>query len=74
MEEILMISKEHVRVGFNILVRRRELHMTQKDVANLSNVSVAKISAIEHGKSDFPLQSLMRIGQALEIDYRDLLK
>lgn len=69
-----MVSKEHVRVGLNVLARRRELHMTQKEVANLSDVSVAKISAIEHGTSNFTIESLMRIADALKINYRDLLK
>ena len=69
-----MISKEHVRIGLNVLVRRRELNMTQKDVSNLTGISVSKISSIENGKSDFSLKSLMLIGEALKIDYRNLLK
>lgn len=69
-----MISKEHVRVGLNVLVRRRELNMTQRDVSKLTGISVSKISSIENGKSDYPLQSLMLLGDALKIDYRDLLK
>ena len=69
-----MISKEHVRVGLNILIRRRELHMTQKEVSIQTGISVSKISLIENGKSDFPLQSLILLGEALKIDYRNLLK
>ena len=69
-----MISKEHVRVGLNVLVRRRELNMTQRDVSKLTGISVSKISLIENGKSDFPLQSLILLGEALKIDYRNLLK
>lgn len=69
-----MISKEHVRVGLNVLVRRRELNMTQRDVSKLTGISVSKISSIENGKSDYPLKSLMLIGGALKIDYRNLLK
>jgi len=69
-----MVSEEHVRVGLNILVRRRELHMTQKEVSDASGISIAKISAIEHGTSNFTVESLMRVADALKIDYRDLLK
>ena len=69
-----MVTKEHERIGLNILCRRKMLNMTQKEVASLSGISKSKISSIEHGKSNFTIKSLMQIADALEVDYKVFLK
>ena len=33
------INKECQRIGLNILIRRRELHMTQNELADASGIS-----------------------------------
>ena len=38
------------------------------------NVSVSKISAIEHGKTDFTFKALLVIADVLKVDYHELLK
>ena len=53
-----VLEKECMRIGLNILFRRKELQMTD----------------IERGREVFKISSLMLIAEALQIDYRELLK
>lgn len=69
-----VLEKECRRIGLNIMFRRKELQMTQEMLANLSGVSRSRISDIERGMVFFKLSSLMLIAEALQIDYRELLK
>lgn len=69
-----VLEKECRRIGLNILYRRKELQMTQEALAKLSSVSRSRISDIERGREVFKISSLMLIAEALDIDYRDLLK
>ena len=69
-----VLEKECRRIGLNILYRRKELKMTQEALAKLSGVSRSRISDIERGREVFKISSLMLIAEALDIDYRDLLK
>ncbi len=68
-----MVSEEHARVGSKVL-RRRELHMIQKEVSGVSGSSIENITAMEHGTSNFTVKSLMKISEALRTDYRELIK
>jgi len=45
--------------------RRRALHLTQQDLADLSGVSVRFIRDVEHGKASIQLDSLLAILRAL---------
>lgn len=69
-----VLEKECKRIGLNIMFRRKELQMTQETLANLSGVSRSRISDIERGREFFKISSLMLIAEALQIDYRELLK
>ena len=69
-----VLEKECRRIGLNILYRRKELQMTQEALAKLSGVSRSRISDIERGREVFKISSLVLIAEALDIDYRDLLK
>ena len=69
-----VLEKECRRIGLNILYRRKELQMTQEALAKLSGVSRSRISDIERGREVFQISSLMLIAEALDIDYRELLK
>ena len=68
------LERECRRIGLNILYRRKELQMTQETLALLSGVSRSRISDIERGREVFKISSLMLIAEALQIDYRELLK
>lgn len=69
-----VLEKECRRIGLNILYRCKELQMTQEALAKLSGVSRSRISDIERGREVFKISSLMLNAEALDIDYRDLLK
>ena len=68
-----ILEKECRRIGLNIMFRRKELQMTQETLASLSGVC-SRISDIERGREVFKISSLMLIAEALQIDYRELLK
>ena len=68
------INKECQRIGLNILIRRRELHMTQNELADASGISRGHISAIERGRSNFKMEVLFAIAEALDVEYQQLLK
>ena len=68
------IRKERQRIGFNILIRRRELHMTQNDLSEASGVSRTQISSMERGKTNFSMEALFAIAEALGVEYLELLK
>ena len=74
MVEKEIIRKERLRIGLNILVRRRELHMTQNELAEASGVSRNQISSIERGKTNFVMEALFAIAEALGVGYQELLK
>lgn len=68
------IQKECQRIGLNILIRRRELNMTQNDLAEISGISRGHISSIERGRSNFKVEVLISIAKALKVGYQELLK
>jgi transcriptional regulator with XRE-family HTH domain len=74
MAEKVELKNECQRIGLNILIRRRELRMTQTELAEASGISRGHISAIERGKSNFKMEALFSIAIALNIDYQDLFK
>ncbi len=69
-----MLKEECRRIGLKIMYRRKELQFTQETLASLSGVSRSRISDIERGREIFKISSLIMIAQALQIDYRELLK
>ncbi len=74
MVEKAFIKKECQRIGLNILLRRRELHLTQTKLAEISGISRTQISSMERGKTNFKLDALLSVSEALGVDYLDLLK
>lgn len=66
-------ESDHKRIGFNILRERREKGMTQEVLADIVGMSRPRLSAIERGTTTLTLEKLMRIAEALGVDYRDLL-
>ena len=74
MKENEIIRKERLRIGLNILIRRRELHMTQNELAEASGVSRNQISSMERGRTNFRMEALFAIAEALGVGYQELLK
>lgn len=65
---------EYQKIGLNILCQRRIKGLSQEQLASLAKVSRARISDIERGKETFKLDTLLAIANALEVDYKELLK
>ncbi len=68
------VKKECLRIGINILICRRRLKMQQEELSKLSGVSRSNISLMERGASNFKLKSLIQIADAMNVDYRVLLR
>ncbi|WP_369076068.1 helix-turn-helix domain-containing protein [Succiniclasticum sp.] len=71
---MLINKSEHERIGLNLLLQRRRRGWTQTELAKRSGISRARISDIERGKESFTLTSIIDLGNALGIDYKELLK
>ena len=67
------IREELQRIGFNILICRRERKMSQAELAQITGLSRALISNMERGKANFRLDNLLVIAEGLKIDFRELL-
>ncbi len=74
MKEKELIRIERLRIGLNILIRRRELHMTQNELAEASSVSRTQISSMERGRTNFRMESLFAIAEALGVEYQEQIK
>lgn len=68
------IRKERQRIGLNILIRRREMNMSQNELAEASGISRTLISCMERGKTNFRMEALFAIAEALGLEYKELLK
>jgi transcriptional regulator with XRE-family HTH domain len=60
-------------LGKAIAARRKNLHMTQADLASIINMEVPNLSVIENGKSNPQLLTIIRIACALDIQTQQLL-
>lgn len=69
-----LLRNERQRIGLNILMRRRKLNLTQNELAEASGISRTQISGMERGKTNFRMEALLAIAEALQVDYQDLLK
>ena len=55
------------QLGKNISALRRQLKLTQEDVAFELDISVPALSRIEQGKSDISFNRLLQIAQILKV-------
>ena len=60
----------HFRKKVN--TRRVELDMSQKDLADKSGLDRAYISGVERGKQNVSISVVIKLANALELDFRDL--
>ena len=71
---VAMFTNEYKKIGLNILCARRLKGLSQEELAVKSGVSRSRISDLERGKDVCKLDTLMLLAQALDMDYRELLK
>ncbi|RLA59888.1 MAG: XRE family transcriptional regulator [Epsilonproteobacteria bacterium] len=68
-EGILQIKIRNLsELGKALKNRRKDLGITQKELASICNLSHNGISRIEMGESDVKLSTLLKMGQILGID------
>ena len=67
------LSLERATVGDMILARRKACEMTQEDLSKKMLLSRAQIANIEGGRSDVPVKTLQRFGEAFGCSARDLI-
>ncbi len=60
-------------IGQEVKSLRRSLHLTQRGLASRAGVARASIANLEGGRQKVPLDQLVKIAEALQVDYRILL-
>jgi transcriptional regulator with XRE-family HTH domain len=60
-------------IGRRLASKREDLELSQQDVASKSKITAQQLSAYEHGLSDPPLSTLIRITRALQMNPTSLL-
>ncbi|MBN2921802.1 MAG: helix-turn-helix transcriptional regulator [Lactobacillus sp.] len=66
-------KKLYFEIGQRLLLRRRELNLTQEKVAESLKMSTAYYGKIERGEKGPSLEKLLLISQVLEIDLNYLV-
>lgn len=69
-----LFCNELKKIGLNILSKRREMNLTQKELGIAAGISASKVSSIEQGKTDYTFKALLLIADALKVDYHELVK
>lgn len=64
--------KDSIRVGKNIRAARKERGWTQQQLSNMARISSSQLSAFENGKKLPSLDSLARLGRALNVSLDEL--
>jgi DNA-binding XRE family transcriptional regulator len=66
------VHRQRLIIGSSIAKRRKQLGVSQKELAERSGVKQSAISGIEMGKRDVQLSTLLRLGRELGIGLRVL--
>jgi len=66
-------DKKLVRVGAAVRARRKELGISQEELAAISGVERSNMGKIERGENNLSLLNLARIAEALECRAADIL-
>ena len=61
-------------LGKNLRTARKQLGLTQEEVASRSGVQAAEVSRIEAGKRDPQVSTLLRLAKAVEVKPGRLLE
>ena len=68
------MSGEFKEIGARVKQARKARQMSQADLAEKLNISVSHMSDIETGKSNFGVDILKRITEALQVSSDELLR
>lgn len=62
-----------IKLGANIRKFRKQKHLTQEDLSELSFLHRTYIGGIERGERNVSIENLLRIASALEVDCCELV-
>ncbi len=60
------------KFGKRVCFLRKELGITQEELAFRTNISTSYLSAIEHGITDTTISTVKRLSKALSVKFVDL--
>jgi len=63
-------DKIEIVLGHEIMLRRKELGMSQSELASKSGIQQANISRIERGQTNITINQLKRIANALDANIK----
>lgn len=63
-----------VAIGQNIRFYRREKHLSQQKLGDLSGLGVMQISKLERGVTNPKLETLQAVADALHVTFEELTK
>jgi len=67
------ISERSKKIGLKIKLERTKKGLSQEALANLADLNINSISAIERGRSSASIETLEKIADALELKFDDLI-
>ncbi len=56
-------------IGRKVRVRRKVLHLRQRDVAELAGVTLRGLTGLEHGQANPTLKQLIKIADVLGLEF-----
>lgn len=62
------------QIGINFARIRREKHLTQEMLSEMTNLSQQYLSDMERGKRNPTVKTIQKIADALEVPFLELLK
>lgn len=60
-----------IKIGAKVVARRKELNLTQEDLAYSANIDRTYIGYVENGKQNITISMLNKLAKALKIDITD---
>ncbi|MFM1847251.1 MAG: hypothetical protein RL417_725, partial [Pseudomonadota bacterium] len=67
------LEQRLLHIGQMIQKHRRAQRLSQQDIAHSAGLDRAYISAVEHGKHNVSIGAVMRIAEALDVAFEDLI-
>lgn len=68
------IAKKELQViGQNVVIYRKNLHLTQEDLCGIADIDRSYLSEIENGKMNVTIKALVKLASALGCKLEDLI-
>ena len=61
------MSIDHSEIGTRIAARRKELHLTQEALTNLTDISTNQLSNLENNRSVPTVETILKLSEALQV-------